>query len=200
MSAHISLLASRAVVLLQALVVFVAALFAVGMFLPVEHVSTAEAHFEAPPELVYGVASDVEAMPEWRSGFDRVERVEVQRGKKAWRDVKSRKAHPVWVAANEPPRRLTSSIISRSAPWRGFWVYTFRETSDRPGTTVTITQRGEIRNPAARVFARLDGSRAARRHLRDLVSHVETESGGAGSALVVGLTLVGLDDFPVQTP
>lgn len=198
MSMDRSATVARALVAAKCIAVLVVAVYAVGMFLPVEHVASAEAHFDAAPELVYDVASDVEGLAEWRSGLDRVERVETRRGKKAWRDVKSRKAHPVWVAANEPPRRLTSSIISKSAPWRGFWVYRFDATPG--GTTLRITQRGELRNPAARVFARLGGARAVNRHLRDLAARVEADASEAGSSIGARLTLVGLDDYPVQTP
>jgi hypothetical protein len=52
----------------------------------------------------------------------------------------------------QPPRRLVTRIADADLPFGGTW--TFELAPEEGGTRVTITERGEIRNPIFRAVAR----------------------------------------------
>ena len=56
------------------------------------------------------------------------------------------------VETSEPPRRLVTRIADPKLPFGGTWTYALTPASG--GTTLVITENGEIYNPIFRVMAR----------------------------------------------
>jgi hypothetical protein len=152
---------------LLALTAALSACFLAGVFLPVEHVGVGHALLDRPPETVWRVLTDLDGMPLWRSDLTALERLPDVAGRPAWREIGRGGARVVELALADPPRRL---VIQRAPGGRTVLpIRTFELDSAESGTRVTITERGEVRNPLGRLLVRLrPGAPAIDRFLRDL--------------------------------
>jgi uncharacterized protein YndB with AHSA1/START domain len=138
------------VVLTLAAVVAVVAL--VGTRLPRDHAVTRKGSFNAPPESVWAAITDVDAFPSWRSDVKKVQRLPDREGRKAWIEEGSSGRITLAVDRSEAPRLLVLRIADRDLPFGGTWTY---EVAPAPGgSTLTITENGEIYNPMFRFMAR----------------------------------------------
>ena len=130
-----------------------AALFVVGALLPAEHLFTSQAKLQRPPETVWGVLTDVDGMPLWRSDLTAVERLPDVEGNPAWREVGKSGNQVVELTLAEPPRRLVMQRVGLGAP--GLPIRTVELAATTHGTLVTVTDRVESRNPLRRILVRL---------------------------------------------
>lgn len=156
----------------------IAALLAVfvliGIALPVTHVASQSDWFAAPPERVWEAITDVESYSEWRREMDSV-RVLESDGRLAWREYGSFGRISYEAVVMERPRTFTPRIADEDLGFGGRWTYTLAP--DRGGTSVTITENGEITNPLFRVISRIIGySATMRAFLDDLHSRVDTSA------------------------
>ena len=111
-----------------ALAILVAAVFGYGKTLPVAHVASRSKRIPARPAIVWGLINDPVATAGW-AGDTKTEVVE-----------------------QDEPRLLVTKIVGESA-YGGTW--TFEIAPDgHDASTVTITERGEVYNPAFRVLSR----------------------------------------------
>jgi len=116
------------VTLLGALVALVVGLLGYGTTLPVAHVTTRSKRIPGRPAVVWGLINDPIATKGW-AGAAKTEIVE-----------------------QDEPRVLVTKIVGESA-YGGTW--TFEIAPDgHDASTVTITERGEVYNPAFRVLSR----------------------------------------------
>jgi hypothetical protein len=168
----------------------VAAALAVGWFLPPTHVAANRVTYRSDPERIWSVISDFEAYPEWREDVNAVERLPDREGKPVWVERSSTGDLTYEVAAWDPPRGLVTRIADPRLPFGGTWTY--RIEPDTNGTVLTLTERGEIRNPLFRfmtryVFGYYGGIDAYQRSLAlelqetTLLEHVDTEGEEAAS-------------------
>jgi uncharacterized protein YndB with AHSA1/START domain len=128
-------------------------LIAAGAALPKAHVVARSAVIPSPPEEIWKALVEVEASPSWRPDVIRVERLEDRYGNLTWRET-GRSGRGVTYEATESiaPTRLVRTIIERNLPYGGNWVI---EIAEAPGgSTVKITENGEIYNPVFRLLAR----------------------------------------------
>lgn len=135
------------------LIVLGAAVFIVGSLLPQNHTASRTAHFSEPPDSVWAAITDIEAFPSWRPDVESVQRLAPQAGKAAWREI-SHRGNRISFAAEtwEPPRHLVTRITDKDLPFGGSWDYAISPSGT--GSTITITENGEIYNAAFRVVSR----------------------------------------------
>lgn len=123
----------------------------VGSRVPVAHVASRRARFEAAPETVWAAITAVEDFPAWRK-VDRVERLPDRGGRPAWIEHTSDGRITLVADRHEPPRLLVVRIDDPDLPFGGTWTYEIEPSQG--GCTLTITENGEIYNPFFRVMAR----------------------------------------------
>lgn len=135
------------------LIVLGAVVFIVGSRLPQNHTASRTAHLPQAPEVVWAAITDVAAFPSWRSDVESVVQLAPQNDKPVWRE-KSHRGSAITYAAEvwEPPRHLVTRIIDKDLPFGGSWDYVISPSGT--GSTITITEHGEIYNPVFRVVSR----------------------------------------------
>src|SRR5262245_56254636 len=124
----------------------------VGWQLPVVHVASRQRMLAAPPDVVWKHITDVEAFPSWRSDVKRVERLPDREGRTGWAEDGSDGRMTLAIETIEPPRLLVTRIADPALPFGGTWTYEIASAAG--GSTLTITERGEIYNPIFRAMAR----------------------------------------------
>jgi hypothetical protein len=73
-------------------------------------------------------------------------------GRLRWVEVSGRDRLPLEMVERDPPRRVVTRITDPALTFGGTWTYELAPAGS--GTRVTITERGEIRNPVFRTLAR----------------------------------------------
>jgi uncharacterized protein YndB with AHSA1/START domain len=137
---------------LGSLVALVALIAIVGLLLPRNHVETRSATVAAPPERVFAIVTNVADYPRWRRSLSAIEVQPPVDGRLRWVEVSGGDRLPLEIVERDAPRRVVTRITDPALPFGGTW--TFELAPDGQGTRVTITERGEIRNPIFRALAR----------------------------------------------
>jgi hypothetical protein len=132
------------------LLVLVAVIAAVGALVPQSHVASRSRTFAQPAERVFGAIGDVRAYPRWRPGVREVTLLSQQPLR--WREEGSSGKVEFERAENEPPRRQVVVIASKDLPFGGRWEYEVAPAGS--GSSLTITERGDVYNPIFRFMAR----------------------------------------------
>jgi uncharacterized protein YndB with AHSA1/START domain len=150
-----------------AIVLLAIVVVATGYLLPVSHVATASATFAQQPAAVFAAIADVRRYPEWRSGVSRVDLLSAS-PRTRWRESGSSGDITFEVEEAAAPVRLRTRIVDPSLPFGGSWTYEVAPSGS--GTTVRITERGEVYNPVFRVMSRFVFGHTAtmEQFLRDL--------------------------------
>lgn len=128
-----------------------AALTGFGYMLPVAHTATRTAHFMAPPARVFTIIEDVERYPSWRPQVTRVEIVQRVPALR-WREIDRDEAVTFEMEERRPAERLVTRIADPSLPFGGSWAFDL--TASGGGTSLTITENGEVYNPIFRLMSR----------------------------------------------
>lgn len=149
----------------------VALIAVVGMLLPSGHVAAMRIRVNASPDTVWTAITDFRSFPQWRTGIERVDALESGEG---WTEVSGTGPLTLLVDETDPPRRLVMSIAP-GGPFGGTWTYELD--GDSTGTTITITERGEVYNPMFRTISKfLDQRATIRAYLTDLGDYAGIES------------------------
>lgn len=144
------------------------AVSAAGRRLPLEHVTEGGLDLPQSPGAVWDVLTDVDLYPAWRPGLTHVERLPAPGARVRWREY-DRHGHTTYeVLESEAPYRLVTGIADPDLPYGGTWTCVLTPSGD--GSTLTITERGEIRRPLHRfAFHYVRGeNREIRRYLAAL--------------------------------
>ena len=154
------------------LVALVLAVVVIGWMQPVAHRATRQATFRASPESLYVLLTDIGAFPSWRSGLASVE-VVARDGDVPRQFRETGKNGAILFALEEmvPSRRIVTRIADPKLPFGGSW--TFDLTGAEGGTTLRITEDGEVYNPVFRFVSRFFMSPTAtiETYLRDVARH-----------------------------
>jgi uncharacterized protein YndB with AHSA1/START domain len=145
-----------------------AAVMGIGALLPAEHLASGSTIVAAPPERVAAMVRDVEAHPSWRGSVDGVE-IHRRNGPEIdYSETSGGDRIRFRLVETEPNRRFVSTIADDSLPFGGSWTIALAPAAG--GTTVTIEERGIVRNPLFRfVSAVIIGHEAGlRTYLDDL--------------------------------
>lgn len=162
--------------IVSVLVLLVGAVVGVGMLLPQEHVVSRSLSLAQPPAQIWRLISDPEGQVAWRSDLQRVETLPDDRGGVLIREVaKGGDVITYRTLTAEAPRRLVRQIADRDLPFGGTW--TFQIASTAEGSTLTITERGEVYNPVFRFISRFIIGHAA--HMEGYLADLAEVTGSA---------------------
>jgi hypothetical protein len=140
----ILLIAVAAVVLLVVIVIVT------GALLPQHHVSTRSAHFSASPERLFALIAGPQ---NWRPDIAKCEDLTDSSGRHLQRETSRRSETITYeLMASNPPNSVVRSIATPNLPYSGSWTFTL--TPADHGTSVRITEDGEVYNPVFRFTSR----------------------------------------------
>ena len=134
------------------LVVLVLIVVGIGYALPQSHVATREVTVPAPPGELFALIATPADYPKWRSGVDSVELLPSEGGKERFRELGDNGPLLMRVEERVPDTRLVTVIADSTLPFGGKWTY--QVTPSGSGTTLRITEDGEVYNPVFRFMAR----------------------------------------------
>jgi hypothetical protein len=138
-----------ALVVAGALVLLVILVVAIGAMLPKEHVVTRSARYAASAERLFVLIAGPQ---NWRP--DVVSSEEFAEGGRTFvRETTRDKETITYELLNrDEPRSIERRIATENLPYSGSWTVILEPSSQ--GTTVSITERGEVSNPVFRFVSR----------------------------------------------
>jgi Polyketide cyclase / dehydrase and lipid transport len=131
------------------IVTLVIIVLAIGYSLPVKHRGTGESTFNASPDALFALITNVEAFPAWRRGVKTVETIPSTDGRTRFRERSGNGRIAYVIESAEANRRVVTRIDDTSLPFGGTWTYELLPVSGGR-TTLRITEDGEIYNPVFR--------------------------------------------------
>ena len=135
------------------LVAVVGVAWLAGLALPKGHRASRTVTLAAEPARVFTAISDFARYPDWRSDVKKID-VEGGPGQGALvREENTSGTIPYRVEVLSPPSRLVMRIADSSLPFGGTWTYELR--AEGAGTSLTLTEDGEVYNPIFRVMQKL---------------------------------------------
>ena len=145
----------------------------IGYSLPKAHSVTRTASVRLPPDAVYALLADVDQYQSWRPGVKGLQRHADRDGRPAWTEDVSGMKIPLVFERMERPALLVSRIADPALPFGGTWTY--RIAPAPGGSTVTITEDGEVYNPFFRFMSKFVFGHAAT--LEEFVKNLESRAG-----------------------
>jgi hypothetical protein len=124
----------------------------IGWSLPVGHHVSREASFDVPSESLFALISSPADFPHWKTGVKSVEVLPDEAGHARFREVSSSGAILYDVDRAIPGKQWVTRIADKSLPFGGTWTYDLIPNGE--GTTLRITEDGEVYNPLFRFVSR----------------------------------------------
>jgi hypothetical protein len=157
------------IIILVVIVAVIAIVYLIGYFMPVKHVASAERIFsKSTPGHIWRSITTFNEYPLWRSGLKNVEVVD----DKNWKETSGGDTIHFYGESIEPEKHFVTRIMNKDLPYGGSWTYEIREGQN--GTTLTITEYGEVYNPIFRFMSKYifghDGT--IKKYLNDLEKHL----------------------------
>jgi uncharacterized protein YndB with AHSA1/START domain len=134
------------------LVVLVLIVVVVGYTLPQAHTASRQVTLAAPPARVFALIATPADYPKWRSDVTSVEILPPEGGKERFREQGSNGPLLMRVEERVPDTRLVTVIADTTLPFGGKWTYEVAPSGT--GTTLRITEDGEVYNPVFRFMSR----------------------------------------------
>lgn len=159
----------------------VVAMALVGASLPVAHTATRSASFNVPPQQVWDIVSGA---PTWRPDVTHYEELPARDGHRVWIEYGKADSKMTYeVIESDPPHKLVTRIADANLPFGGTWTYEIAPTADG-GSTLTITENGEVYNPIFRFMSRyvMGYTTTIDRYLRDLRKKIGAQQSQASSS------------------
>jgi hypothetical protein len=132
-----------------ALAVIVGAVAVIGAALPRGHRSTRRARLRQKPEAIYAA---VAGPPDWRSDVKEFGTLPDQDGRKRFWELSQGQRITYEIVEDAPPSRRVTRIADKRLPFGGTW--TIEIAPEGGGSTVRITEDGEVYNVIFRFMAR----------------------------------------------
>jgi len=122
----------------------------VGALLPKAHLVARSSRFPRPPQAVWDT---ITGPPDWRPDIRKFEKLPPRDGHRTWQETDGHAQTITYEALEEsPPTRLVTRIADTGLPFGGAWTYEI--TPDGDGSTLKITEAGEVYNPIFRFVSR----------------------------------------------
>ena len=131
----------------------------VGWMLPKGHHASRTVTLAASPDTVYAVISEVGRYADWRSDVTLVELLPDEGRGLRFREHGGNGPIVFRVDHADPPRAFRVRIDDPGQPFGGTWTYAL--VPEETGTSLTITEDGEVYNPIFRVLSRFVFSQTA---------------------------------------
>jgi len=140
-------------ILVAVLAVLILAIVGIGYAIPEHHVAVAEATYHQPPDVIWQAITDYSKFPEWRKTVKSVKSLTPVNGFPSWREIDTHGSSiPYEIVESVAPQRLVTRIAGQNLPFGGTWTYEITPTST--GSTLRITENGDVRNPVFRFISR----------------------------------------------
>jgi uncharacterized protein YndB with AHSA1/START domain len=136
-----------------AIIALVGVVAAVGLLLPKGHRASRTVVYPAAPEVVFAAITDFARFPDWRKDVKKVELLPDDGRGQRFREDGKNGVIAYRVELREPNRKLVTRIDDPSLPFGGTWM--FELTPAPEGTSLTITEDGEIYNPIFRTLSKV---------------------------------------------
>lgn len=124
-----------------------------GSRLPVEHAASSRTYIYQPPERVWQVLTDLEALPDWRTDLVSVQLIGETAGLPRWREESRYGSFELQVIEMQAPERLVVTLRDPGEQFGGRWTYTLAPMAGGRATRLTITEQGEIYHPLMRAMS-----------------------------------------------
>jgi uncharacterized protein YndB with AHSA1/START domain len=134
------------------LVALILIVLLIGSALPVKHRAAREATIPVAPDSVFAAITDFHQFPAWRPSVKSTERVTAAADTTQYREIGRDGAILYAIDELIPGQRLVTRIADPSLPFGGRWV--FELSPSVGGTTLRITEEGEVYNPIFRFVSR----------------------------------------------
>jgi uncharacterized protein YndB with AHSA1/START domain len=125
---------------------------AIGAMLPRAHEVLRSVFLPADAAKVYQVISNREEAPAWRADLRRVEMLGLQNGRVHFREHGAHGSVTYEIVEAVQDRSLVTRIVDRNVGYSGSWAYVLTPSAN--GTTLTITERGDVSNVIFRFLSR----------------------------------------------
>ena len=147
------------------------AAYVFGLTIPASQKHTRTITLKQSPEAVFAVVADVQNMPKWHHGLEKVEPLPPIDGKEATRQTfKGNLQMTIVTTESRPPNHLVRSMGDVDGPFVGLWIYAI--TPAEQGSNVALTEESEVKNPITRLMMKAFGpTKYMDEHLRDLAAH-----------------------------
>ena len=133
--------------LLALVVLAIGVVVVLGANLPEQHSASVTVELDRPPAEVWGLVRDIEGQAKWRPGVTQVERLADREGQPVYRESNDFGRITYRIESEDPPRRLVMRIVDNE-DFGGTWTY--EVAARNGGSTLTITEDGEIDSPLFR--------------------------------------------------
>jgi uncharacterized protein YndB with AHSA1/START domain len=145
-----------ALITIGVIVALVLIVVVVGWTLPVRHRASVARTYNASPSTVFSLITDVQSFPSWRKEVTRVELLADADGHTRWREVTGNGPPITFVVDRSiPDRLLVARIADTNLAFGGTWTYELTPAGNGVGgTTLRITEDGEVYNPLFRFVSR----------------------------------------------
>ncbi len=155
------------------LVLLALLVFAVGLFLPKTKFAQRVVEFNAVPEEIWRIVTEIEQQPRWRTNLKKVEILERTLEYEIWTEYPANGAPLTFKMLNKRPFDFYEMEIARSTVFSGRRIIELNGLNTDV-TRVTIAEQAEINNPFMRVLAHLsfDFGRTIDRYVKDLASEL----------------------------
>jgi uncharacterized protein YndB with AHSA1/START domain len=134
------------------LVAVVLIIVVIGYALPQSHTASREKTFAASPDRVFAAIGTPQDFPSWRRDVKSVDVLPPVDGKTRFRENGSNGPILFEIVESQPGKRLVTRIADPKLPFGGKWTYEL--TPNGAGTTLRITEEGEVYNPVFRFMSR----------------------------------------------
>jgi uncharacterized protein YndB with AHSA1/START domain len=153
------------------IVALVAIGYGIGMLIPETQSHTRTITVKQAPEKVFAVLADVERMPEWNEGLEKVETIPPIDGHEASRHTfTGNLAMTIVTTESHPPSHLVRKMGDDDGPFVGTWTYHITHAAG--GSDVALTEESQVRNPFTRLMMKLMGAtKYMDQHLTGLARH-----------------------------
>jgi hypothetical protein len=132
--------------------VLVGVMALVGSRLPKNHIASRSAIFSAERAALWATITAFQDAASWRSDLSRVEMLPIEDGKIRWIELSKQGRLVLELVEKEEPKHLITRLADDKAPFTGSW--TIELQPEGAHTRVSITERGEVKNPIFRFMSK----------------------------------------------
>ena len=159
------------IIIVIAIVALIAIIYLIGYFMPVNHTASAEMTFpNSSPADIWKRITNFKEYASWRSDLKNVEVLD----DKSWKETSSH-GDVIHFSSEvvEPEKHYVTRITNKDLPYGGFWIFEIKPA--QTGTTLIITEQGEVYNPLFRFMSKyIFGHDATlKKYLSDLNKQLE---------------------------
>jgi len=155
------------------LVLLALAVFAIGLFLPKTKSAQRVTEFNAVPEEIWRIVTEIEHQPRWRTNLKKIEFLKRTPEYEIWTEYPTSGAPMTFKTQKKRPFNSFEVEIAQSSIFNGRMIIELVGLNIDV-TRVTIAEQAEIKNPFMRVFAHIafNFERTIDHYIKDLAAEL----------------------------